>query len=78
MTAWAGEQLGEPAIRQRGWQQFLTDPAGKPWPAPVHVDGKAVAEPVDEIPLHDFATNELAQRTLAIISLLAIAPAEAP
>ena len=78
MTAWAGEQLGDASIRQRGWQQYLTDPAGKPWPATVHIDGNAVAEPVDEIPLHDFATNDAAQRTLAIIALLAIAPAEAP
>ena len=73
VTAWAGEQLGDAAIRQRGWTQFLNDPAGKPWPAPVTVDG------VQEIPTAaDFATNDFAQRGLAIISLLAIAPGEAP
>ena len=78
MTAWAGEQLGDATIRQRGWAAFLNDPAGRPWPAAVQVGGNAVAEPVDEIPLHDFGTNDAAQRGLAIIFLLDIAPAEAP
>jgi hypothetical protein len=78
VTAWAGEQLNDPTLRQRGWDQFLTDPAGKPWPTPVHVGGTAVATPVDEIPKGDFATNDMAQRNLAIIALLAIAPTEAP
>ena len=79
VTAWAGEQLGDPALRGRGWSQFLNDPAGKPWPAPVTVRGDAVATPVHEIPATaDFATNDFAQRGLALISLLAIAPAEAP
>jgi hypothetical protein len=78
MTAWAGEQLGDATIRQRGWAAFLNDAAGRPWPAAVQVGGNAVAEPVDEIPLHDFGTNDAAQRGLAIIFLLEIAPAEAP
>jgi hypothetical protein len=78
MTAWAGEQLGDATIRQRGWAAFLNDPAGRPWPAAVQVGGNAVAEPVDEIPLHDFGTNDAAQRGLAIIFLLDIAPTEAP
>jgi hypothetical protein len=78
MTAWAGEQLADPAIRQRGWQQFTSDPSGAPWPAAVRVSGNAVASPVDEIPKGDFGTNDTAQRGLAIISLLAIAPQEAP
>jgi hypothetical protein len=78
VTAWAGEQLNDPAIRARGWQQFTTDPAGLPWPAPVPVTGNVVATPVDEIPKGDFATNDSAQRGLAIVSLLAIAPNEAP
>ena len=78
MTAWAGEQLSDATIRQRGWAAFLNDPAGRPWPAAVQVGGNAVAEPVDEVPLHDFGTNDAAQRGLAIIFLLDIAPAEAP
>ncbi|GAA2629982.1 exo-rhamnogalacturonan lyase family protein [Paractinoplanes durhamensis] len=72
VTAWAGEQLGDAALRQRGWAKFTADAAGKPWPAPVTVNG------VPEIPAGDFATNDFAQRGLAIISLLAIAPGEAP
>lgn len=78
VTAWAGEQLNDPAIRERGWDAFLSDPAGRPWPARVHVGGTAVATPVDEIPKGDFATNDAAQRNLAIIALLAVAPGEAP
>jgi hypothetical protein len=78
VTAWAGEQLGDAAIRQRGWQQFSSDPAGAPWPAPVSVSGVAVASPVHEIPKGDFGTNDAAQRGLATISLLAVAPQEAP
>ncbi len=83
MTAWAGEQLNEPAIRQRGWQEFLTDPAGKPWPTAVRVTGNAVPEPVDEIPVGSVAdktvaTNDMSQRNLAIIALLAVAPNEGP
>jgi hypothetical protein len=88
VTAWAGEQLADPAIRTRGWQQFVTDPAGQPWPAPVRVAGTAVPAPVDEIPTRGttnpagdfatFATNDFAQRTLAYISLLAVAPNDAP
>jgi hypothetical protein len=78
VTAWAGEQLGDPAIRRRGWDKFTTDPAGQPWPAPVKVGGNAVTNPVDEIPKGDIFTNDAAQRILAIISLLAIAPQEAP
>ena len=88
VTAWAGEQLDDPAIRTRGWQQFTADPAGRPWPAAVRVAGTAVPVPVDEIPVRGtsnpagdfatFATNDFAQRTLAYISLLAIAPQEAP
>lgn len=83
VTAWAGEQLDEPAIRQRGWQQFLSDPAGRPWPEAVAVTGNAVPERVDEIPVTavadgTVATNDAAQRDLAIIALLAIAPNEGP
>lgn len=78
MTAWAGEQTGEPAVQQRGWATFLGDSGGKPWPAPVHVDGPAAFAPVDEIPEASFSTNELAQRNLAIIALLAVAPDQAP
>ncbi|WAL63639.1 hypothetical protein ORV05_21835 [Amycolatopsis cynarae] len=78
VTAWAGEQLNDPVLRKRGWDQFTSDPAGQPWPAPVQAGGTAVASAVQEIPKGDFATNDAAQRTLAIISLLAIAPQEAP
>jgi hypothetical protein len=83
MTAWAGEQLAEPDIRRRGWQQLLTDPAGQPWPAAVTVSGDAVIQPTSEIPAASVAdgtvaTNDAAQRILAIIALLDIAPQEAP
>ncbi|HEY7046585.1 MAG TPA: hypothetical protein VH373_05150 [Jatrophihabitantaceae bacterium] len=83
VTAWAGEQLNDATLRQRGWDQFTSDPAGRPWPAPVHVDGDAVFAPVDEIPQAKVAdgtvaTNDAAQRIHAIVSLLAIAPDEAP
>ncbi|MFC7343548.1 hypothetical protein [Saccharopolyspora griseoalba] len=78
VSAWAGEQLDDPALRRRGWREFLDDPDGRPWPAPVRVGGSAVAAPVEEIPVETTATNDAAQRTLAIISLLAIAPQEAP
>ena len=88
VTAWAGQQLDDPAIRRRGWEKFTSDPNGRPWPEPVRVDGNAVASPVDEIRTEhsnnqsgDFATcatNDAAQRTLAIVSLLAVAPDEAP
>ncbi len=78
VTAWAGEQLNDPAIRRRGWAQYLGDPAGKPWPAPRTVGGDAVLTPVREIPAGDIATNDASQRGLAIIELLAIAPGEAP
>ncbi len=78
VTAWAGEQLNDPTIRQRGWDKFTADPTSKPWAAPVPVNGTDVLSPVTEIPLGDFATNDAAQRNLAIIELLAIAPQEAP
>jgi hypothetical protein len=78
VTAWAGEQLGEPAIEQRGWQKFLNDPSGTPWPPPVPVDSTKVIEPVHEIPADDFSTNDAAQRNLAIIELMAIAPNAGP
>jgi hypothetical protein len=78
VTAWAGEATGDRSLRQRGWDQFLNDPAGKPWPAAVTVSGSRVPEPVQEIPAGDFATNDAAQRGLAIIALLAVAPQEAP
>jgi hypothetical protein len=78
VTAWAGLVLGDAGLRRRGWDQFTDDPAGKPWPAAVTVSGNAVAEPVGEIPAGDFATNDAAQRGLAIIALLAVAPGEAP
>jgi hypothetical protein len=78
VTAWAGAVLDDASLRRRGWTQFLNDPAGKPWPAAVTVSGNIVPSPVEEIPAGDFATNDAAQRALAIISLLAIAPAEAP
>jgi hypothetical protein len=42
------------------------------------VTGPAVPVPVDEIPTPATATNDFAQRTLAYISLLAVAPQEAP
>jgi hypothetical protein len=78
VTAWAGEQLGDATIRRRGWDAFTNDASGKPWPAAVTVTGDVVATPVQEIPAGDFATNDAAQRGLAIVSLLAIAPDEAP
>ncbi|NUR29480.1 MAG: hypothetical protein HOV83_27140 [Catenulispora sp.] len=77
VTAWAGEQLADASLRQRGWAAFTSDPAGKPWPAAVSVGGTAVPEPITEIPA-TIATNDAAQRNLAIISLLAIAPQEGP
>jgi len=83
VTAWAGEQLGDTALLQRGWQELETDPAGQPWPAPISVGGTAVLSPVHEIPVSQIAdgtlaTNDAAQRGLAIIELLAIAPGQAP
>jgi hypothetical protein len=78
MTAWAGEQTGETVIQQRGWTAFQNDSGGTPWPAPVPVSGTAVFSPVDEIPQTSFSTNDLAQRNLAIIALLAVAPNQAP
>ena len=78
VTAWAGVQLDDASIRRRGWDQLLSDPAGKPWPAPVTAKGTDVLTPVSEIPAGDFATNDFSQRNLAIIELLALAPQEAP
>jgi hypothetical protein len=88
VTAWAGEQLGDANLRRRGWEQFTGDPAGRPWPPAERVTGVAVPGPVTEIPTRTtttpagdfatFATNDFAQRNLATISLLAVAPAEAP
>jgi hypothetical protein len=79
VTAWAGEQLDDAAVRHRGWTAFLNDAAGKPWPAAVTVTGSAVPSPVQEIPAAaDFSTNDAAQRGLALVSLLAVAPGEAP
>ncbi|NUP50879.1 MAG: hypothetical protein HOW97_26745, partial [Catenulispora sp.] len=77
VTAWAGEQLADASLRQRGWTAFTSDPSGRPWPPAVSVGGTAVPEPITEIPA-TIATNDAAQRNLAIISLLAIAPQEAP
>ena len=42
------------------------------------MSGPLVASPVSEIPAGDFATNDAAQRGLAIIALPAVAPGEAP
>ncbi|WP_270889016.1 exo-rhamnogalacturonan lyase family protein [Pedococcus sp. 5OH_020] len=78
VTAWAGAELDDASLRKRGWQQLQSDPAGRPWPAAVTVDGTDVLAPVEEIPAGDFATNDFAQRNLAIIELLALAPQEAP
>jgi YetA-like protein len=78
VTAWAGEQLGDARLRQRGWDQFTNDPSGRPWPAAVTVSGSVVPAEVQEIPAGDFSTNDAAQRGLAIVSLLAVAPGEAP
>ncbi|MEB3367263.1 exo-rhamnogalacturonan lyase family protein [Saccharopolyspora mangrovi] len=78
VSAWAGEQLDDPALRHRGWQEFRTDPQGQPWPTPTQVDGPAVPAPVEEIPAPSVATNDAAQRILATITLLAVAPNEAP
>jgi hypothetical protein len=68
---------------QRGWTELETDPAGQPWPAPVTVSGTGTLTPVQEIPVSKIAdgtlaTNDAAQRALAIIELFAIAPAQAP
>ncbi|RMI44143.1 exo-rhamnogalacturonan lyase family protein [Streptomyces triticirhizae] len=81
VTAWAGEQLDDPTLRARAWRAFLDDPAGRPWGAPVRVEGDAVLTPVDEIRTANgrtVATNDAAQRVLAAIALLAMAPDEAP
>lgn len=78
VTAWAGDQLDDRDIRKRGWDKLMSDPAGQPWPEPERVSGTAVLTPVDEIPAGDFGTNDAAQRNLAIIELIAIAPEEAP
>lgn len=83
VTAWAGEQLDNADLRRRGWEELLSDPAGQPWPAPVMVSGPATVTPVEEIPVRHLAngvlaTNDAAQRGLAIIELLDIAPGEAP
>lgn len=79
VTAWAGERLDEPEIQERGWQKLTGDePAGQPWPAPVEVAGTAVVAPVHEIPAGDISTNDAAQRALSYITLLAVAPDQAP
>ncbi|TDC63668.1 hypothetical protein [Streptomyces hainanensis] len=85
VTAWAGEQLDDPALRRRAWTHYLDDPQGRPWNPPVRVDGHAVLTPIDEIRApsppgsnNSVSTNDAAQRTLAIIALLALAPDEAP
>ncbi|RKN27813.1 hypothetical protein [Streptomyces radicis] len=85
VTAWAGEQLDDPALRQRAWTHYLDDPRGRPWDPPVRVDGDAVLHPVDEIRApsppdsnNSVATNDAAQRVLALVALLALAPEEAP
>lgn len=83
VTAWAGQQKNDTTIMTRGWQEFTSDPSGKPWPAPVEVTGVDVVSPVHEIPVAaiadgTLATNDAAQRGLAIIELLAIAPQQAP
>jgi hypothetical protein len=83
VTAWAGQQKNDATIMARGWQAFRSDPSGTPWPAPVEVSGSAVVSPVHEIPVAQvadgtLATNDAAQRGLAIIELLAIAPQQAP
>lgn len=78
VTAWAGEQLDEADVQKRGWQELLDDSGGQPWPAPVEVSGTAVVQPVHEIPIGDFYTNDAAQRALAYIALLAVAPDQAP
>ena len=71
------------AVRQRGWQGLLTDPAGQPRPDAVTVGSDAVAEPVAEIPVASpadgtVATDDAAQRNLAFIARLDVAPQEAP
>ncbi|MCL2728827.1 MAG: twin-arginine translocation signal domain-containing protein [Actinomycetia bacterium] len=76
MTAWAGEQTGEPAVQQRGWDAFFGDGGGTPWTAPARIDGSAVFSGVDEVP--GMGTNGFAQNTLAMIALLAVAPDQAP
>ncbi|MBV9449509.1 MAG: hypothetical protein JO345_26805 [Streptosporangiaceae bacterium] len=73
----------DPAIRARGWSEFSSDAEDTPWPAPVEVSGSAVVSPVHEIPVGQIAdgtlaTDDAAQRGLAIIELLAIAPDQAP
>jgi hypothetical protein len=81
VTAWAGQQRNDATIMTRGWQAFRSDPTGAPWAAPVEVSGSAVVSPVHEIPVANngtFTTNDAAQRGLAIIELLAIAPQQAP
>jgi len=83
VTAWAGVVSDDAAIRARGWSVFAADTEDTPWPAPVEVSGSAVASPVHEIPVAQIAdgtlaTNDAAQRGLAIIELLAIAPDAAP
>jgi hypothetical protein len=83
VTAWAGQQRSDATIMARGWQKFTSDPSGTPWPAPVEVGGPDVVSPVHEIPVAQIAdgtlaTNDAAQRGLAIIELLAIAPGQGP
>jgi hypothetical protein len=87
LAAWAGEQLDDADLRRRGWELLAGDYPGNAWPQPQRVGGSAVLTPVDEIPFVEavdghpaarVSTNDAAQRTLAIIALLAIAPKEAP
>jgi hypothetical protein len=83
VTAWAGVVSNDATIRARGWSEFKSDAEDTPWPAPVEVSGSSVVSPVHEIPVAQIAdgtlaTNDAAQRGLAIIELLAIAPDQAP
>jgi hypothetical protein len=76
MTAWAGEQTGEAAVRQRGWDAFFGDGGGAPWTEPRHISGPDVFSTVDEAA--GMGTNGFAQNTLAMVALLAVAPDQAP
>jgi hypothetical protein len=75
LMAYAGVRLGDASLRQRAWTDFQADRTGI-WPPSHPAGGSDVLTPVDEIT--GLGTNDVGQRGLAIIEMLALAPDEAP
>lgn len=69
LTAYAAWRRRDPALAQRAWREFLSDPRSGPL-ATRRVDGPAVLRPVVEAP--GLSTNDAAQWALAAIQNLAL------